>query len=57
MMEQTNMLLNKCDAKFLSSRLDGRVVLAAERSGDVFDPGPSGAEDVVDEWELIVTLA
>lgn len=51
--EETNALLYKGDAKLLSSLEDGLIVLATSWSGDVLGPGLGGPVDVVDEGELI----
>ena len=52
MVEKANVLLDECNTELLGRALDGIVVLATGRCSDVFDTRTSGAEDVVDEWEL-----
>jgi preprotein translocase subunit YajC len=52
MMEQSSTLFDKRDAKFLRRLEDGAVVLTTAGSGNVFGSRASGAEDIVNEWEL-----
>lgn len=52
-MEQTSALLDERDTKLLGSLEDRAVVLRTAGCGDVFDAGAGGAEDVVNEGELL----
>ena len=54
MVEQTGTLLDKHNAKLLRSLEDSTVILAATGGGDVLDTGAGGAEDVVNEGELLL---
>ena len=57
MVEETDMLLDKSDAKTVSSRSDSVVVLTPERCADVLDARAAGAVDVVCEGELCKILS
>lgn len=52
MMEEADILLNKCDAQLLRRLEYGRVILAATGSGNVLDTRTGSAEHVIDEGEL-----
>ena len=52
-MEQTSTLLDERDTKLLGGIKDRAVVLRTAGCGDVLDTGAGGAEDVVDEGELL----
>ena len=50
--EETNVLLDKGNAKLLSSLVNRTVVLATAGSGNVLNSRTGSAEDVIDEREL-----
>lgn len=53
MVEQSSTLLDESDAEFLGRLEDGAVVLTTTGSRNVFDTRAGGAEDIVNEWELL----
>lgn len=54
--EKADTLLDKSNVKLLSRVKHSRVVLATGRSSNVLYSGPSCSVDVVDEWELHMSV-